>query len=66
MTLDPKHVERLARKNREASRRAFEEETKRPAAGASKKRRQELLSQRPDPRYDGAERLHDEMKRRDR
>lgn len=64
--IDPKRLERLAQKNREASQRRYEEETKRPSAGASRKRRQELENQRPDPRYEGADRLHKEMKKRDR
>ena len=64
--LDPKQLERLAQKNREASRKQYEEETKLPSVGATKKRRQELEAQRPDPRYEGADRLHKEMKKRDR
>jgi hypothetical protein len=63
---DPKQLERLAQKNRDASRKRYEEETKQPSVGASKKRREELASQRPDPRYEGADRLHKEMKKRDR
>ena len=65
--LDPKQLERLAQKNREASQKRYEEETKRPSIGASKKRRKELEAERPpDPRYEGADRMHKEMKKRDR
>jgi hypothetical protein len=65
--LDPKQLERLAKKNREASQKRFEDETKRPSIGASKKRRKELEAEKqPDPRYEGADRMHTEMKKRDR
>ncbi len=65
--LDPKQLERLAQKNREASQKRYEEETKRPSIGASKKRRKELeAAPQPDPRYEGADRMHKEMKKRDR
>ena len=64
--LDPKQLERLAQKNREASQKRYEDETKRPSIGASKKRRKELESEpQPDPRYEGADRMHKEMKKRD-
>jgi hypothetical protein len=66
VSLDPKQIEQLARKNREASQKQYEEETKLPSAGASKKRRKELEADRPDPRYEGADRLHKEMKKRER
>jgi hypothetical protein len=64
---DPKQVERLAKKNREASQKRYEEEAGKPAAGASKKRRREFEERpAPDPRYEGADRLHKEMKKRER
>ncbi len=64
--LDPRQLERLAKKNREASQRRYEEETKKPSIGASEKRRKELEAEpQPDPRYEGADRLHKEMKRRE-
>ncbi len=66
-SIDPRRIEELAKKNREASQRRYEEETKKPAAGTSKKRRKELEEQNPaDARYEGADRLFKEMKKRDR
>ena len=65
--IDPRQLEKLARKNREASQQRYEEETKKPAIGASKKRRKELEAENPtDSRYEGADRLFKEMKKKDR
>jgi hypothetical protein len=63
--LDPKKLERLAQKNREASQKRYEEEAGKPSVGASKKRRKDFEERpAPDPRYEGADRLHKEMKKR--
>lgn len=65
--LDPRRLEKMARKNREASQKRYEEDTGKPSVGASKKRRKELEEERPvDPRYEGADRLFNEMKKKDR
>lgn len=66
--IDPRKLEKLARKNREESQRRYEEDTKKPSIGASKKRRKELEGEAPpdDPRYDGANKLFKEMKKKDR
>ena len=63
---DPKKLERLAKKNLEASQKRYEEESGKPSAGASKKRRKEMEESAPDPRYEGADRLFNEMKKKDR
>ncbi len=66
--IDPRTLEKLARKNREESQRRYEEDTKKPSIGASKKRRKELEGSAPpdDPRYEGVNRLFTEMKKKDR
>lgn len=65
--LDPRKLEKLARKNREASQKRYEEDTGKASIGASKKRRKELEEEAPvDPRYEGADRLFNEMKKKDR
>lgn len=64
---DPKQLERLAKKNLEASQKRYEEESGKPSLGASKKRRKELDDRPPeDPRYEGINRLFTEMKKKDR
>lgn len=63
---DPKKIERMARKAREQSQKRFEEESGKPSIGASEKRRKELEEKAPDPRWEGADRLFNEMKKRDR
>ena len=64
--LDPKKLAQLAEKNRLASQKRYEEETKKPSIGATKKRRKELEEQAPDPKWEGADRLFQEMKKKDR
>ncbi len=65
--LDPRRLERMAKKAREASQKRYEEDTGKPSIGASKKRRKELGDNKPvDPRYEGADRLFHEMKKKDR
>ena len=65
--MNPKQLQKLAEKNREASQRRYEEESKKPSLGASKKRRKEMESVTPpDPRYEGADRLHTQMKKREK
>jgi hypothetical protein len=64
---DPRQLENLAKKNREKSQKRYEEESGKPSIGASKKRRKELESEsQPDPRYEGANKLFTEMKKKDR
>jgi len=65
-TMDPRKIEKMARKNREQSQKRYEEETKKPSIGATEKRRKELEEVAPDPRYEGADRLFNEMKKKDR
>ena len=66
--IDPRALEKLARKNREESQRRYEEATKKPSIGASKKRRKVLAGSAPpdDPRYEGVNRLFTKMKKKDR
>ena len=64
--LDPKKLQQLAEKNRAASQKRYEEESKKPSYGATEKRRKELEEQAPDPKWDGADRLFQEMKKKDR
>ncbi len=66
--IDPRTLEKLARKNRKESQRRYEEDTKKPSIGTSKKRRKELAGSAPpdDPRYEGVNRLFTEMKKKDR
>ena len=64
--MDPRKIQRMAEKARKASQARFEEDTGKPSIGASKKRRQELEETAPDPRYEGADRLFTEMKKKDR
>jgi hypothetical protein len=64
---DLRSLQRLAEKNREASKAAQDaEEGKAPTAKQGKRR--EILDEPPkrDPRYEGADRLFTEMKRKDR
>ena len=62
---DPKKVERMAQKAREQSKKQFEEESGKPSVGATEKRRKELEEHAPDPKWEGADRLFNEMKKRD-
>jgi hypothetical protein len=64
---DPRTLQRLAEKNREASRAAMDAEEGR-APTAKKGKRREEFRERPktDPRYEGADRLFKEMKRKER
>ncbi len=65
--LDLKKLQRLAEKNREASRAQQEAEEGKPADGKRGKKRD--FSDEPpkrDPRYEGVERLFTEMKKKDR
>lgn len=66
--LDPRSLQRLANKAREASQARYEEDTGKPSLGASHRRRNELAetAKPEDPRYEGADRLFKEMKKRDR
>lgn len=64
--LDPKKIAQLAEKNRLESQKRYEEEAKKPSIGASKKRRKELEQAAPDPKWEGADRLFQEMKKKDR
>ena len=67
---DLKAIQRLAKKNREASQKQHEAEAEsNKDAGPSKKSRRDGRGEEPakqDPRYEGADRLHTEMKRKDR
>lgn len=63
---DPRRLQKMAEKNRKASQQRYEDESGKPSAGATKKRRKELEEKAPDPRYEGADRLFGEMKKRDR
>ncbi len=65
---DQRQLEKMAKKNREASQKRYEEESGKPAIGASKKRRKEFedTEKTVDPRYEGANRLFTEMKKKDR
>jgi hypothetical protein len=69
---DLKAIERLAKKNREKSQAQHSAEAEAEAgkdAGPKKKGRRDARDGEPpkqDPRYEGADRLHTEMKRRDR
>ncbi len=64
---DPRRLEQMAKKAREASQKRYEEDTGKPSIGASKNRRNELGDVKPvDPRYEGADRLFTEMKKKDR
>jgi hypothetical protein len=65
---DQRQLEKLAKKNREESQKRYEEESGKPSMGASKKRRKELeeTDKTIDPRYEGANRLFTEMKKKDR
>lgn len=64
--IDPRRLQRLAEKARKASQERYEAESGKPSAGATQKRRRELEEQAPDPRYEGADRLFNEMKKKDR
>ena len=64
---DLKSLEQLAKKNREASQAAHEAEAGLEPDGKKRKHRDAFEEKpAPDPRYEGAERLFTEMKRRDR
>ena len=63
---DLRSLERLAKKNREASQAAHEAEAGRDPAEKKGKRNDSEEKPAPDPRYEGADRLFTEMKRRDR
>ena len=63
---DLRSVERLAKKNREASQAAHEAETEGEPVKKGKQRGAFEERPAPDPRYEGADRLFKEMKRRDR
>lgn len=64
---DLRSLQRLAEKNREASKAAQDAAEGREATGKKGKRR-EVADERPksDPRYEGADRLFTEMKKKDR
>jgi|GEM_PF-5946107 len=64
--LDPRRLQKLAEKNRKASQKRYEEEAGKPSIGASAKRRKELEDRAPDPKWEGADRLFNEMKKKDR
>ena len=65
--VDPRRLERMAKKAQAASQKRYEEDTGKPSIDASKKRRKELGDVKPvDTRYEGADRLHTEMKKKDR
>ncbi len=64
---DLKSLAQLAKKNREASQAAHEAEAGAEPDGKKRKHRDTFEEKpAPDPRYEGAERLFTEMKRRDR
>jgi Mg-chelatase subunit ChlI len=63
---DLRSLERLAKKNREASQAAHEAEAGRDPAEKKGKRNDFEEKPAPDPRYEGADRLFTEMKKRDR
>lgn len=63
--IDPKKIERMARKAREQSQKRYEEESGKPSIGATEKRRKELEETAPDPKWEGADRLFNEMKKRE-
>ncbi len=65
---DLKSIQRLAKKNREASQAQHEAEAGKDAGPKKKSGRGGRDEEPPkqDPRYEGADRLHTEMKRRDR
>lgn len=63
--LDPKKIEKMARKAREQSKKRYEEESGKPSIGATEKRRKELEDKAPDPKWEGADRLFNEMKKRE-
>ncbi len=63
---DLKSLQRLAKKNREASQAAHEAEVGKDPAGKKGGRQDFEEKPAPDPRYEGADRLFTEMKRRDR
>jgi len=64
---DLRSLQRLAEKNREASKAAHDAEEGRPPPDKPGKRR-EFSDEPPkrDPRYEGADRLFKEMKKKDR
>ena len=65
--LDLRKLQRLAEKNREASKAARDAEEGNPAdAKRGKKREFSDEPSKRDPRYEGADRLFTEMKRKDR
>ncbi len=61
-----KSLESLAKKNREASQAAHEADAGRDPDGKKGKRQDFEDKPAPDPRYEGADRLFTEMKRKDR
>ena len=62
-----KSLQSLAKKNREASQAAHEAEAGKEPAGKKGKGRGAFEERPPvDPRYEGADRLFTEMKKRDR
>ncbi len=63
---DLRSLQRLAQKNREASQAAHEAETGEPPMGKKGKHREVRAEHRVDPRYEGADRLFQEMKKKDR
>lgn len=63
---DARRLQKMAEKNRKASQKRFEDESGKPSIGATEKRRKELDEKAPDPRYEGADRLFSEMKKKDR
>ena len=64
---DLRSLQRLAEKNRAASKAAHDaEEGKDPATKRSKWHQSSDEPPKPDPRYEGADRLFTEMKRKDR
>ena len=64
---DLRSLQRLAEKNREAS-KAAQDATEGGEAKGKKGKRRESTDERPqsDPRYEGADRLFSEMKKKDR
>ena len=63
---DLRSLERLAKKNREASQAAHEAEAGRDPAGKQGKRPDFEEKPAPEPRHEGADRRVKEMNRRDR
>ena len=65
--VDLKKLQRLAEKNREASKAEHDAEAGNPP-DAKRGKRREFSDEPPksDPRYEGADRLFTEMKRKDR